>query len=26
LVGVDADGFGRNYILYTLPNETRDCI
>ncbi len=26
LVGVDADGFGRNYIIYTLPDETRDRI
>ncbi len=22
LVGVDVDGFGRNYIIYTLPDET----
>ncbi len=26
LFGVDTDSFGRNYILYTLPNETRDRI
>ncbi len=26
LVGVDADCFGRNYIVYTLPDETRDRI
>ncbi len=26
LVGVDTDCFGRNYIIYTLPDETRDRI